>query len=197
MKLIHEDALWLVLDKAPGWLTVPGRKGAEDPRPCLRTHAEAEYGPVWVVHRLDEPVSGLVIFARTADAHRIANMAFESRGVRKTYHAQTQGSAPGKTQISFRDSLRKGKKRSFRAPHGKQALTESMCKGGGEGAPLNWVLKPQTSRAHQLRVQLSLRGWPIMGDTLYGAEPTQEPGIALRAVALEGPFGAYSASGLF
>jgi len=72
-----------------------------------------------------------------------------------------------------------------------------MYKGGGEGAPLNWVLKPQTSRAHQLRAQLSLRGWPIVGDTLYGAEPSQEPGIALRGVALEGPFGAYSTSGLF
>ena len=197
MKLIHQDAHWLVLDKAPGWLTVPGRMGAEDPRPCLRTQAEAEYGPLWVVHRLDEPVSGLVLFARSADAHRIANMAFESRAVRKVYHAKTQGSPPDKHQLSFRDSLRKGKKRAFRAPHGKAALTEAMFKGGSEETALHWVLKPQTGRTHQLRVQLSLRGWPILGDTLYGAEPTSEPGIALRAVALEGPFGSYSASGLF
>jgi tRNA pseudouridine32 synthase/23S rRNA pseudouridine746 synthase len=197
MKLIHEDALWLVLDKEPGWLTVPGRMGAADPRPCLRTQAEAEYGRLWVVHRLDEPVSGLVLFARTADAHRIANMAFESRAVRKSYHAQTHGSAPDRAQITFRDSLRKGKKRAFRAPHGKPALTEALCKGGAQGKPLNWLLKPQTGRTHQLRVQLSLRGWPILGDTLYGAEPTEEPGIALRAVSLEGPFGAYSTSGLF
>lgn len=197
MKLIHQDAHWLVLDKAPGWLTVPSRMGAEDPRPCLRTQAELEYGQLWVVHRLDVPVSGLVLFARSADAHRIANMAFESRAVRKVYHAKTQGSAPDKAQLTFRDSLRKGKKRAFRAPHGKAALTEADFAGGSEETALNWVLKPQTGRTHQLRVQLSLRGWPILGDTLYGAEPTSETGISLRAVSLEGPFGSYSASGLF
>lgn len=196
MKLIHEDAHWLVLDKLPGWLTVPGRMGAEDPRPCLRTAAEAEYGKLWVVHRLDEPVSGLVLFARNADAHRIANMAFESRAVRKVYQAITEGQAPDKAQLSFRDNLRKGKKRAFRAPHGKPALSEATFKGTQDEA-LRWVLKPQTGRTHQLRVQLALRGWPIVGDTLYGAQPRPEPGIALRAVALEGPFGAYKTEGLF
>ncbi len=197
MKLIHEDAHWLVVDKPAGWLSVPGRLGKEDPRPCLRHAAEAAYGKLWVVHRLDEPVSGLVLFARSAEAHRIANMAFESRAVSKVYQAQTQGTPPDKPHLSFRDNLRKGKKRAFRAPHGKQALTEATCKTRELGKTLQWVLKPQTGRTHQLRVQLALRGWPILGDTLYGAEATEGPGIALRAVALEGPFGSFKAPGLF
>lgn len=187
--LSRTDDGFLAVDKPAGWLTIAGRQGSADPRPVLRSWLEAELGQrVWVLHRLDVPVSGLILFALSKDAHKIGNRAFEQRTVTKVYRATTEGPEPDQPEHRWVDKLRKGKKRAYRAPSGKQAVTRARVLGPG----VRWELYPETGRTHQLRVQLALRGWPIRGDELYGAAPTLEPGIALRSIKLEGPFGSFA-----
>jgi tRNA pseudouridine32 synthase / 23S rRNA pseudouridine746 synthase len=179
-------------------LTVPSRLGAADPRPCLGRELESELGSrLWPVHRLDFEVSGLVLFARTAEAHRIAGAAFEARRVRKTYQALTEGAdrveqLPARFDWSSR--LVRGKRRTFEAPHGAPAHTHAVALDRVQAHPLLtsteelllFELHPETGRPHQLRVHLARAGFPVAGDTLYGARThLRDPhAIALRSVGL-------------
>lgn len=187
----------LVLDKPAGWLSVPSRTGSADERPCAGRIAQERLGRLWPVHRLDLEVSGLLLFARDAEAHRLLSQSFEARAVRKTYLGRSEGSPPPDATIGFEarweSTLLRGKRRAYVHPAGKPAVTLATllavepARERGTTAPiLSWRLIPLTGRAHQLRVELGRRGCPLLGDTLYGASaPLPGGGIALRAVALE------------
>ena len=187
--ILFENPHFVAVDKPVGWLTVPGRTGADDPRPCLGRELESQLkARVYPVHRLDAEVSGLVLFARGPRAHRAANAWFESHTVRKTYEALTEGDAtapvPNET-IEWRSNLLRGKKRAYESSHGKPAITRATYIGPHRGSLL-WKLEPLTGRSHQLRVHLASHGFPIVGDTLYGARlALATGGIALRAVRLD------------
>jgi 23S rRNA-/tRNA-specific pseudouridylate synthase len=197
MKIVLENAAVLVVDKAAGTLTVPSRTGAADPRPCLGRMLETATGRrLWPVHRLDFEVSGLVMFARNPEAHRIASLAWEGRRVRKVYEALTEGEVATPAEFRWESLLVRGKKRTFEAPHGQRAVTLARAVGrvpvaglleGGPAELLRFELEPETGRAHQLRVHLSRAGFPVAGDALYGAATKlkQPNKIALRAVRLE------------
>src|SRR5688500_13416188 len=91
-RAIAKTSDWLVVDKPAGWLTIPGRDpGASES--VLSAWAERELGgeKAWVVHRIDRETSGLVLFARNAEAHRTANEWFERHRVKKLYHLIAQG----------------------------------------------------------------------------------------------------------
>jgi len=179
-------------DKPSGMLTIPGRLGVRDPRPCL-VHAVARVvpGKIWIVHRLDLEASGLVLFARTAEAHRVLCVAFEHHAVRKTYDAWTEGTPPEPVDrpLVWESSLLRGKRRAFETPLGKWSRTVAHYAGRvtWRGHRLvGWSLHPETGRPHQLRCQAASRGWPIAGDALYGSRVDFGPErIALRAVALD------------
>src|SRR5947209_5231455 len=81
---------WLVVSKPAGWLTIPGRDpaGAD---PVVSDWARKEHGEIFVVHRLDRETSGVLLLARTAEAHRQASLWFQSRQARKVYHCLAQG----------------------------------------------------------------------------------------------------------
>jgi tRNA pseudouridine32 synthase / 23S rRNA pseudouridine746 synthase len=186
-------------------LTVPGRFGEEESGPALGRQLEQQLGQrLWPVHRLDREVSGLVLFARTAQAHRLAGAAFEGRRVDKQYQALTEGAAliPAcPASFTWQSLLVRGKKRAFEAPHGKPALTraEALARVAADPwlAPdspvpsppqiLRWRLLPETGRPHQLRVHLARAGFAVVGDALYGAKTkfVQPGAIALRSVRLE------------
>ncbi len=186
MQRVFENESFVAVDKPAGWLTVPSRMGKSDPRPCLGPALEAELSArLWPVHRLDLEVSGLVLFARHAEAHRAASSWFENHRVHKRYEALTERRAPPpplQSEVVWQSKLLRGKKRSYESPHGKEATTKARCLGG---EPLRWELWPETGRPHQLRVHLSRAGFPILGDALYGAEQPFTSGIALRAVQLD------------
>lgn len=199
--IVFENDAFLVLDKPMGWLSIPGRMGKEDPRPCIRTYWEAEKKQKLLpCHRLDCEVSGLLMLAKTEVAHREANGWFEEKIVQKSYEAITEMITPptGKSFL-WKSQLLKGKKRAYVSPVGKLAVTQAefqnQLKFNGASAGL-WKLNPQTGRSHQLRFELANQGYPIVGDTLYGSTvPFKDGGIALRAVSLDfsqcnfGPFG--------
>jgi tRNA pseudouridine32 synthase / 23S rRNA pseudouridine746 synthase len=195
----RNDAL-VLFDKKPCVLTVPGRQGDADPRPCLGKWLQEQLKTrLFPVHRLDFEVSGAVVFALSSQAHRTASMAFEGRAVRKRYQAITSlpGVVPADGAVFVWESrLVRGKRRSFEAPHGQLARTHARFVGrvpAGKAGPFEsdgpmglWELTPETGKPHQLRVHLTNAGFPIAGDTLYGGTTVaaELQGIALRAVSL-------------
>jgi tRNA pseudouridine32 synthase/23S rRNA pseudouridine746 synthase len=189
----------LVVDKPAGWLTIPGREGEKDPRPVLSRELSRRFGTIFPVHRLDTEVTGLVVFARTAEAHRVLNTAFEKRSVQKVYEAWTPvvdpKTAPGAgipcSVERWTSKILRGKKRAYESPAGKLAITKvhPPHKNSFRKSDIfQWKLEPLTGRSHQLRFELARRGLPILGDGLYGSTVEFYPNtIALRAVALELP----------
>lgn len=179
--IVFRNEHLLIADKPALTLTTPSRD-PNDPRRCLGRELQTACGnQIYPVHRLDFEVSGLVMFAMTAAAHRTAQAWFEGGRVEKTYRAQTVAARGGypTAWTEWRSRLARGKRRAFRAPHGKDALTRARVIAD-EPPTLTWDVMPITGRPHQLRFELSDHGWPILGDVLYGGPPT-EGGIALRA----------------
>ena len=188
VKIVFENDRFLAVDKPAGYLSIPSRAGKADLRPCLHQLLESQAGKkILPVHRLDVEVSGLVLFAKDAQAHRDANGWFESRSIKKSYEAWSEGAAPPTDEPQLWESLLvRGKRRTFESPHGKPSVTRAfwLRSRNLNGAQIQvWRLEPLTGRSHQLRVELAKRGNPIVGDKLYGAVSSFHGGaIALRAV---------------
>lgn len=185
LETFFENERFLVVDKPVGWLSVPGRTGQADPRHCLSVELRRLYPNSLPVHRLDQEVSGLVLFAKDREAHRVANCWFESRLIHKFYEALTEGVPPEATgPLVWESRLLRGKKRAYESPHGKLSQTRATWIGTSAAAQ-KWLLEPLTGRSHQLRYELARHGYPILGDVLYGARISWPQGIALRAVKLD------------
>jgi tRNA pseudouridine32 synthase/23S rRNA pseudouridine746 synthase len=182
MQVLFEDDRVVVVDKPPGVATIPDRTGSDS----VHAQLQALRGErLWVVHRLDREVTGILVFARSAPVHREISMAFEEHKVKKTYSAITDGFPPGPIghMMHWQDKLLRGKKRSYPSPHGKDAVTDAVFEGQNVQG-LHWTVLPRTGRNHQIRVHLSQSGYPIVGDALYGSETPWPAGIALRAIGL-------------
>jgi 23S rRNA pseudouridine1911/1915/1917 synthase len=141
-----------------------------------------------VVHRLDKPVSGVLLFARTSKAAARLAEQFRAGTVEKVYWAVVEG-AVGRMAGSLEDWLRKDEAAGRvdvvapREPGARQALLHYQRRA--EHGGLSWLeVRPQTGRTHQLRVQLAHHGHPIYGDAKYGSVHTFAAGIALHARAL-------------
>ena len=89
--VIHQDERLLVFDKTPGLATIPER---HDDRGSLRALASKEFGRLWTVHRIDKDTSGVVLFARDAEAHRELNEQFRERRTEKKYLVIVEGMMP-------------------------------------------------------------------------------------------------------
>ena len=146
---------------------------------------------LWVVHRLDRETSGLVLFARDAEAHRALSLAFERREIGKRYLAFTAGEPPqaeGRVELALH-AARRGKTRPARPGEAgaKPAATQyrSLSRWRFDGALVALVeLEPETGRQHQLRVHLRALGAPILGDRLYGRSAVELAGSPLARLAL-------------
>lgn len=207
MKLdfVFQNEHFAILDKPALVLTTPSREGAADERECLGMALQKHLGlQIFPVHRLDFEVSGLVLFAKDAKAHRAANAWFENKKVFKTYQALTTGPSfehipanvkndrkfltPGiQDRYLWKSRLLRGKRRAYEHATGKPSETEAVYRGIPPGSSWHrWELHPWTGRPHQLRYELSRHGFPIVGDELYGSkEKHLQPGIALRAVKID------------
>lgn len=183
---------WIAVDKPAGLSTIspPGGDSLEQ---RLRVQMpEASY--LTAVHRLDRPVSGVVLVALSKRAARLLSAQFETRKVRKRYHARLIGRWEGERAV-WEDHLikRPGEARAdvvtAEASQAKRAVTEVMFdRYDAASAETSVWLSPLTGRMHQLRIQAARRGHPIVGDLLYGGESSGEVDstdqtfrIALRA----------------
>ncbi|MBI3562802.1 MAG: RNA pseudouridine synthase [Gammaproteobacteria bacterium] len=203
--IVFANQDFVVANKPAGVLTVPSHQGRADPRPVLGIQLQDHLArQIFPVHRLDVDVSGLVLYALNAQAHRAANGWFEQQRVRKTYRAwtQTQGfdhlpaaahnprlaiALQAQQHFEWHGRIARNKRRAFPSPHGNPSLTHAVfLEQDYATGYLHWDLQPLTGRPHQLRVDLSRHGFPIIGDRLYGAtRPWHEAGIALRAWRLD------------
>ena len=164
----------VVVDKPAGLPTVPAPGAPADA--SVRAVLERQLGArLWVVHRLDQDTSGVIVFARTAAVHRALCLAFEARQARKTYVAFTLGApAPREGRIDTPlHPARRGKVRP--ALPGEAGAWKSATRyvvrrrWEREGASVAMVdAHPETGRRHQIRAHLRSIGTPVLFDHLYG-----------------------------
>lgn len=190
LKVLYEDNHLLAVEKPPGLPTMGAAAGV----PTLLERAK-EYiarkhnkpGNVYlgVVSRLDAPVTGVVLIARTSKAAARLSAAFRERRVEKSYLAAVEG-VPDQPRATLTHYLRKDERHrkvhatTPEAPDAQRAeLGYEMLKEGPLGGLL--LVKPVTGRKHQIRVQLAKIGCPIVGDRKYGATNELREGIALHA----------------
>jgi 23S rRNA pseudouridine1911/1915/1917 synthase len=141
-----------------------------------------------VVSRIDEPVSGVVLFARTSKAAARLSEQFRSRSVEKAYWAIIEGrlEPPSGEWVDFlvKDEARR---RMVRTHAGAAGAREArLAYRVVQPAADDWLveIQPETGRKHQIRLQLSAHGYPILGDRKYGSRQSFPEGIALHARSL-------------
>ena len=190
--LFQDDSL-VCIHKPAGLLTIPD--GYDPGAPHVAQLMAAEFGKLWIVHRLDRETSGVVILARSAAAHRALNRQFEQRSVQKVYQALVAGQ-PAWDAAILDLPLRVNGDRKHRtvvsALIGKPANTDFKVLQRLRSA-CQIEARPHTGYTHQIRAHLAAIGCPILGDALYtrasfspllppGASPLPE--IPIHRVAL-------------
>jgi len=193
LDILYEDNHHLVVNK-PGGLLVQGDRTK---RTTLLEHAKdylretyRKPGKVYLglVHRIDRPSSGVVLLARTSKAASRLSAQFRERTIRKTYWVLVEGTidpASGRME----DHLLRRNYKSEVSTEGKKAALAYAClpfENASASEPLSFVeIQLETGRHHQIRVQFSHRGHPVLGDERYGATREFEPEcIALHARTL-------------
>lgn len=173
LDILYQDNHIIVLNKPANLSVLP--EGWDPDAPFLRQMLEDEFGKIFVVHRLDKITSGVIVFARTAEAHRELNRQFEKHEVEKVYYAIIVGVPPW-DEHTARHMLKTNVGRKHRTvvvhERGKNSETEfKVLKRGQDKALVE--AHPKTGRTHQIRVHLSALGFPIVGDILYDAEESE------------------------
>lgn len=167
LRIVHADDRLIVVDKPAGLLSVPGRTEPD----CASARVQARYPDALIVHRLDQATSGLLLFARGADAQRALSADFAARRVGKVYVAIVAGRLDGAGLIDLplaADWPRRPRQQvDFARGKPSQTRWHVLAHEGDLGAHTRVALEPLTGRSHQLRVHLAHLGHAILGDALY------------------------------
>lgn len=163
---LFESPAMLAVNKPEGIASIPERSGKGDDLLSLLSAGREDR--LYVVHRLDKGVTGVILFAKTAAAHKILNDQFASRTVKKTYVALVQGVVKADSGVCDGPIRKFGSGRMGVDPEkGLPCVTRWRV---AERFPAYTLLEvfPETGRRHQIRVHLFAAGHPIVGDRLYG-----------------------------
>jgi len=193
LNILYEDNHLLVLNKPAGIATMGLSDGEETLRTLAKDYIKQRYdkpGNVYlgVVSRLDTPVSGVVVFARTSKAAARLNDQFRDHRVEKIYHAIVEGTLSPREGLLVNHLCEDEKQRKMRVTarptvESKEARLQYKClKNIGNRSLLEVTL--ETGRKHQIRLQLAHKGHPILGDQKYGSKTSFPQGIALHAKRL-------------
>jgi len=195
VEVLHVDNHLLALHKPSGVPVVPDESGDESLYDAAREWIGREYakpGEVFlgVVHRLDRPVSGVVLFARTSKAAARLSEQFRAHTVRKLYFG-VSASRPRETSGVLEQWLDKDGERNVvrvleRERPGAQLAVTRWRLASFEHGLAHLDLEPRTGRPHQLRVAAASLGAPLLGDLKYGAvRPLADRSVGLHAAELE------------
>lgn len=200
-RLLHRDALMLIIDKPAGVPVHAGPKAADykDQPPLDAAFDVLRFGlprdPA-LAHRLDRDTSGCLILGRHRKALQKLTDLFKAGRIDKTYWAVVEGH-PSEEEGTI--DLPLGRRDATRGwwmkvdPAGLPSTTRwrvlARSPAGGSGPQLAVLeLEPLTGRTHQLRVHCAAMGWPIVGDTVYGHAPREGgPGLHLHARSVSVP----------
>ncbi len=176
LNIVYEDASIIVINKPAGMVVhpAPGNPDSTLVNALLfYCHDLSGIGGVLrpgIVHRLDKETSGLIVAAKSDEAHRKLSAQFEKHDVHKKYVALVWGDvkgASGEIVLPVGRHPVDRKKMSTKSRHGKDALTLwKVRERYGTATLLDIEIK--TGRTHQIRVHLSERGYPVIGDAVYG-----------------------------
>jgi 23S rRNA pseudouridine1911/1915/1917 synthase len=201
LAVLLADNHLLAVAKPAGLPTVPDASGDESLLERAKAWVKREKGKpgavyLGVVQRLDRPVSGVVVFARTSKAAARLTAAFRSREVSKVYWA-VSAAEPAEAEGRLEQWLLKDHERNVvralahERPGAQLACTRwRVCASAGAGRERRVLLelRPETGRPHQLRVAAATLGCPLLGDLKYGARGAlPDKSIALHARELELP----------
>ena len=199
MEVVYEDNHIIIVNKQSGEIVQGDKTGDRPLSDIVKDYIKEKYqkpGAVFlgVVHRLDRPVSGLVVFARTSKALTRLNKMFADGQVHKTYWAIVERGEKPEVRGEWRtlenwivrnEQQNKSYAYDHEVPRSKHALLRYRTIGVGERYDLVEV-QLMTGRHHQIRCQLSTMGCPIKGDLKYGAKRSNPDGsISLNAHRIE------------
>ncbi len=192
LKVLYEDNHCLAVDKPAGWSSTHFQGRDETMDLAVKRYLKTKYhkpGKVFlgVVQRLDRPVSGVLLFARTSKAAARLTEQFRQRTVDKIYWTVVEGDPEPAGTLEDWLLREPDEKRSAvvrqQTPGARKAVLQFRKQAQADG--LSWLeIRPQTGRRHQIRVQFAQRGYPIYGDIRYGSAQELDGTIALHARSL-------------
>lgn len=164
--IIFENDDFVAINKSAGVLSIPDREGKD---PSLKSWLKEKYGSIFTVHRLDRDTSGIIVFAKTEQAHKYLSKVFEERSVEKIYAGLVQGTlAEPKGSIEapiMEHPVKLGT--MVINKKGKASLTDyEVLEELGLYSLVQFRI--HTGRTHQIRVHMQSLGHPIVCDELYG-----------------------------
>lgn len=197
-RILYADNHLLIVDKLPGEIVQGDKTGDEPLVESLKAYLKEKYkkpGAVFlgVVHRIDRPVSGVVVFARTSKALARMNAMMQKREVRKVYWAVSgqRSAVGGRESIHLIHFLKRNEQqnKSYAYDHpgeGRQKA-ELICRVIAQGDRYDLLeIELLTGRHHQIRAQLAAIGRTIKGDLKYGAPRSNPDGsISLHSRLVE------------
>ncbi len=187
LPIIYEDEWLVVVNKPAGMLSIPGREDADSVLNRMREHLPEADGPL-IVHRLDMDTSGLMLIARSKEAHKRLQTQFETRAIGKRYIALLEGNVAdeqGEIRLPLAPAPHDRPRQEVNYERGKEAVTRYEVLERKDGYT-RVAFYPLTGRTHQLRVHAAHSeglGCPILGDLLYGR--TKAERLYLHAERLE------------
>lgn len=192
VEIIHKTKNYVVIKKPSG---IPSQKDNSGDKDAMTLTAEllaslGEASALWLVHRLDRNVGGLLVFARNQRYAARLSEAVRDREISKEYLAVVDGEAAGGEMFDmlYKDSrigkafvVDKGKPSAKEARLSYRALGNAVTERGTKTLV---AIALDTGRFHQIRAQFSSRGFPLTGDGKYGSKDKGGEGIALFAFGL-------------
>ena len=191
LQVLHEDNHLIIVNKRVGDIVQGDKTGDVPLSEIVKEYIKHKYqkpGAVYlgVVHRLDRPTSGLVIFAKTSKALSRLNELFSSRQTQKTYWAVVKNKPP-QEQDSLQHFISRNEKNNTSKAHSKEVPNSKLAVLDYKviqklNAYYALEINLHTGRHHQIRAQLAAIGCPIKGDLKYGFERSNpDGGIHLHA----------------
>lgn len=187
VEIIYEDQDIILCHKPAGIATQTKRLGQQDMESLLKNYRAKKGEPpyIGVVHRLDQPVEGIMVFAKNQKAAASLSKQVQDRMIGKYYYAVSE-KRPSEKEGVLENFLLTDKKSNITQvveSGGKKAKLEYRVKDVKEDKTL-FDIKLHTGRQHQIRVQMANAGCPLVGDSKYGEAKSGEP-LALCSYKLE------------